>query len=139
MPREELFREMAEADSFVFPSLRDGGGLVVVEAMAAGKPVVCFDLAGPGLHVTEECGIKVPAHSPEQAILDLALAFHRLYSSDALRARMGISSRKRAEELYDWDRVAERIDSVYGDALRAQSSSKEEPVPAQVPQRSAGG
>jgi glycosyltransferase involved in cell wall biosynthesis len=139
MPREELFREMAESDAFVFASLRDGGGLVVVEAMAAGKPVVCFDLAGPGLHVTEECGIKVYAHSPEQAILDLASAFHRLYSMEALRAGMGLAARKRAEEIYDWSRVAERINRVYLDALRAQPSSEEEPVPARVSQRSAEG
>jgi glycosyltransferase involved in cell wall biosynthesis len=139
MPREELFREMAECDAFVFPSLRDGGGLVVVEAMAAGKPVVCFDLAGPGLHVTEECGIKVAARSPEQAAQDLAAAFSRLALDAGLTAEMGRAARRRAEQVYDWSRVAERINRVYLDALRAQSSSEEEPVPAQVPQRSAGG
>ena len=139
MPREDLFREMAECDTFVFPSLRDGGGLVVVEAMAAGKPVVCFDLAGPGLHVTEECGIKVAARSPEQAVQDLAAAFSRLALDAGLRAEMGLAARRRAEQVYDWSRVAERINRVYLDALRAQASSGEEPAPARVPQRSAGG
>jgi len=139
MPREDLFREMAEADAFVFPSLRDGGGLVVVEAMAAGKPVICFDLAGPGLHVTEECGIKVAARSPEQAVQDIAAAFSRLALDAGLRAEMGRAARRRAEQVYDWSRVAERINRVYLDALRAQPSSEEDPVPARVPQRSAGG
>ncbi len=139
MPREELFREMAECDAFVFPSLRDGGGLVVVEAMAAGKPVVCFDLAGPGLHVTEDCGIKVAARSPEQAVEDLAAAFRRLAWDAALRAEMGRAARRRAEQVYDWSRVAEHINRVYLEALRAQPSSEKGPVPARVPQRSAGG
>ena len=47
MPREELLGEMAQCDVSVFPSLRDGGGLVVVESMAAGKPVVCLDEEAP--------------------------------------------------------------------------------------------
>ena len=68
MTQDGLFREMSECDVFLFPSLRDGGGLVVVEAMAAGKPVVCLNLAGPGLHVTEACGegggpVAAPDHS----------------------------------------------------------------------------
>jgi glycosyltransferase involved in cell wall biosynthesis len=117
MPREELFREMAECDAFVFPSLRDGGGAVVVEAMAAGKPVICFDMAGPGLHVTEECGIKVAAGSPEQAVEDIAAAFRRLALDPELRAEMGRASRRRAEQVYDWSRVAERIESAYEEAL----------------------
>ena len=131
MAREDLFKEMAECDAFVFPSLRDGGGLVVVEAMSAGKPVVCFNLAGPGLHVTDECGIRVAAHSPEQAIEDLASAFQRLCSSDGLRLAMGQASRKRAEDVYDWDRVAERIRDIYRDALGPQL----DPVEAVVSRR----
>ena len=47
MPRQELLGLMRQCDTFLFPSLRDGGGAVVVEAMAAGKPVICMDLAGP--------------------------------------------------------------------------------------------
>ena len=56
MARDDLLREMASSEVFLFPSVRDGGGLLVVEAMAAGLPVVCLDLGGPGLHV--------PPHRP---------------------------------------------------------------------------
>ena len=115
MARESLLKEMAASDVFLFPSLRDGGGLVVVEAMSVGKPVVCLDLAGPGLHVTPECGVKVPAHSPEQAVQDLAGALERLYADSALRLRMGQAGRERAREVYDWDRIAERISTLYRD------------------------
>lgn len=119
----DLFREMAECDVFVFPSLRDGGGLVVVEAMAAGKPVVCLDLAGPGLHVTEACGLKVEARSPQQAVHDLARALLRLYADPALRRRMGRAARERAEQVYDWDRVADRVSEAYQQALGAPVSA----------------
>ena len=132
MPREELFREMAECDAFVFPSLRDGGGMVVVEAMAAGKPVVCFDMAGPGLHVTEECGIKVAARSPEQAVEDFAAAFRRLALDPELRGEMGRASRRRAEQVYDWGRVAERIESAYEEALGKAGRPDEANEPEEV-------
>lgn len=117
MARDELFREMAQCDVFVFPSLRDGGGLVVVEAMAAGKPVVCLNLAGPGLHVTETCGVKVAARSPEQAVQDLASGIERLYVDAGLRRQMGLAARQRVEQLYDWDRVADRVMEAYERAL----------------------
>jgi glycosyltransferase involved in cell wall biosynthesis len=88
-----------------------------VEAMAAGKPVVCLDLAGPGLHVTETCGVKVAARSPEQAIQDLASGIERLYVEPGLRRQMGLAARQRVEQLYDWDRVADRVIEAYEQAL----------------------
>ena len=48
----------------IHPSLHDSGGWVCLEAMAAGRPVICLDLGGPGLQVTEKTGIKVKASTP---------------------------------------------------------------------------
>src|SRR2546430_4418443 len=45
------------------PSLHDSGGWVCLEAMAAGRPVICLDLGGPGYQVTEESGIKIDRKS----------------------------------------------------------------------------
>jgi glycosyltransferase involved in cell wall biosynthesis len=104
---------MRSCDVFMFPSLRDGGGAVVVEAMAAGKPVVCFDFGGPGLHINEECGFKVPARDPEQAVCDMAAALERLYTDRELRVRMGQAARQRVQQVYDWDRLCERVLEVY--------------------------
>jgi glycosyltransferase involved in cell wall biosynthesis len=119
MARQQLFTRMVSCDVFLFPSLRDGGGLVVVEAMAAGKPVICLDLGGPGLHVTDQCGIKVTPKSPEQAVTDLAAALERLYNDRGLQVRMGSAARQRVEQVYDWDRVSERVLETYRVALRA--------------------
>ncbi len=118
MPREKVLQKMHSCDVFLFPSLRDGGGAVVVEAMAAGKPVVCLDLAGPGMHVTDECGIKIPAQSPEQVVREMAAALERLYNDKELRCRMGKIARARAEQLYHWDRLGERLNQIYEHALR---------------------
>lgn len=64
MPREQLLSKMASCDVFLFPSLRDGGGAVVIEAMSVGKPVVCLDAGGPGTHITGDCGIKIAPPLP---------------------------------------------------------------------------
>ena len=78
-PREDLLSLMAESDVFLFPSLRDGGGAVVVEAMSMRIPVICLDISGPAMHVTDDSGIKVPAYSPEDSILGLASGLVELY------------------------------------------------------------
>jgi glycosyltransferase involved in cell wall biosynthesis len=121
LPRERLLASMRSCDVFLFASLRDGGGLVVVEAMAAGKPVICMDLGGPSLHITEECGIKVPAHSPHEAIELMAQALEKLYQDIGLRAKMGQAGRARAEQVYCWDRLGERLLRIYNEVLGAPS------------------
>ncbi len=89
MPREQLLAAMRECDVFMFLSLRDGGGLVVIEAMASGRPVVCLNLGGPGLHTVAECGIKVPAHSPEQAVEETADVLELLLQDQDLCRALG--------------------------------------------------
>jgi glycosyltransferase involved in cell wall biosynthesis len=117
MDRDSLLASMCSCDVFLFPSLRDGGGAVVVEAMAAGRPVVCMDLAGPGLHITDECGIKVPARSPDEAVELMAQAMEKLYQEEELRLKMGQAGRARAEEAYSWDHLGERLYKIYQEVL----------------------
>ena len=117
IPRDELLAKMAACDVFLFPSLRDGGGAVVIEAMSAGKPVVCLDSGGPGMHVTKECGIKIAAHSPEDAAHQLAEALERLHQDETLRFQLGKAAKERAEKIYLWDRLGERLMEVYRHAL----------------------
>ena len=56
MPQDEFFRLYDSHDIFVFPSLHDSEGWVVLEAMCKGMPVVCLDLGGPKDIVTELSG-----------------------------------------------------------------------------------
>jgi glycosyltransferase involved in cell wall biosynthesis len=121
MDRNALVANMCSSDVFLFPSLRDGGGAVVVEAMAAGIPVVCMDLAGPGMHITEECGIKIPALSPDKTIDLMAQALERLYQDKDLRLGMGQAGRIRAEQVYSWDHLGERLLGIYEEVLGARS------------------
>jgi glycosyltransferase involved in cell wall biosynthesis len=99
----DVYDKLRECDVLVHPALHEAFGNVCLEAMAADRPVVCLDLGGPALQVTEDTGIKVPATSPEQVIHDLASAFYKLASDPGLRARLSLGARKRVEEHFDWE------------------------------------
>lgn len=118
MPREQFLKELTDCDVFLFPSLRDGGGQVIIEAMAAGKPVICLGIAGPGWHIKEGCGIKVVPRSPKQAIQDIANALEHLIKDRELRYQMGRAARKRAKEVYHWDRLGDHLLKIYQEVLK---------------------
>src|ERR1700754_5082034 len=59
LPQNALFELYRSHDLFLFPSLHDSGGFVVLEALAHGLPVVCLDLGGPKEIVTPESGVIV--------------------------------------------------------------------------------
>ena len=122
VPRDNLLNKMAAVDVFLFTSLRDGGGTVVTEAMAVGTPVVCLDAAGPGLHINENCGLKVVPASPEQAVEGLAAALDVLYSNRSLLKLLGAGAKERAANEYDWDKLGNRLMQIYEEGLAASTT-----------------
>jgi len=118
MLRSEFLNELTSCDVFLFPSQRDGGGQVVIEAMAASKPVICLDIAGPGFHISNEWGIKITPHSPEKAVKEMTEALERLYLDKELRNQLGKKARERAEKEYHWDRLGEKLFKIYKEVLK---------------------
>jgi len=125
IPRDDVMRSIASCSVVLFPSLRDGGGTVVIEAMSSGKAVICLDIAGPGLHITEECGIKVAPADPEVTMARLADAVERLYLDEDLRKKMGEAARERADQNYRWDRLGERLMEIYRPFLRNEDLERD--------------
>jgi glycosyltransferase involved in cell wall biosynthesis len=119
LPRSEALKKLSECDVLVHPSLHDSGGWVCVEAMASGRPVICLDLGGPALQVTEETGFKIPAYAPEQVIEDMAEAMKKLAQNSKLRVRMGEEGRKRVWESFSWERRGWEIEKIYREILCA--------------------
>jgi glycosyltransferase involved in cell wall biosynthesis len=113
LPRDIVFTRLAECDLLLFPSLHDSGGWVSLEAMAAGRPVVCLDLGGPASQVTEETGIKVPAISPEQVVKDLAGALATLAGDPKLCRRMSLAARERVRNYYNWQYIGNQMEQFY--------------------------
>jgi glycosyltransferase involved in cell wall biosynthesis len=113
LSRREVLAKLADCDVLVHPSLHDSSGWACLEAMAAGRPVVCLDLGGPAIQVSNQTGIKIPANSPEQVIADLARAFERLAGDGALRAALSKAARTRVQQEFSWKRHGDRLQSVY--------------------------
>jgi glycosyltransferase involved in cell wall biosynthesis len=123
LPRAQVLGWMQTADVLLHPSLRDSGGGVLLEAMMAGKPVVCLDLGGPGEIITDECGFKVRAGDSDQVVSDMAAALEKLAADPALRQRMGEAGRRRVLERFDWDKRGEEMMEIY----RQVSASRRSP------------
>lgn len=113
IPRDELLSKLEECHVLVHPSLHDSGGWVCSEMMAAGRPVICLDLGGPAIQVTEETGFKIPAHTPKQAVHDLAEAMVRLAKDPKLRMHMGHAGQKRVSEAYSWETKGQLLVQLY--------------------------
>ena len=124
LPREQLLKLMGSSEVFLFPSLRDGGGTVVIEAMGLGKPVICLDTGGPGMHITNECGVKIAPESPEQAAREIAEALEDLCQNEDRRLELGQAARKRAEDLYLWDKLGDRLTDIYDQAINQKGAGK---------------
>jgi glycosyltransferase involved in cell wall biosynthesis len=122
LPHKELLEKMHDIDVFLFPSFRDGGGAVVVEAMSSGIPVICLNTGGPGFHIQDEWGIKIEPKNPEYVINEIAKALEKLYLDKDLRERLGKAARKRSEEFYLWDRLGEKMEEIYEEALELTSN-----------------
>jgi glycosyltransferase involved in cell wall biosynthesis len=130
LTRVDALAKLAACQALVHPSLHDSGGYVCLEAMAAGRPVICLDLAGPATQVTENTGIKVPAQDPQQAVRDLANAMITLANNPDMRLRMGQAARERAATVFAWERKGESLSALYeslADSARSFSPSELHP------------
>ena len=74
IPRAELLALYGRADIFVFPSLHDSSGNVVLEALSRGLPVVCLDLGGPAQYVDSSCGVVIGTQGLSRDALEAKLA-----------------------------------------------------------------
>ena len=109
-PHDEIWQEYRKSLAFVFPSLHDSGGMVVLEALAAGLPVICLDLGGPAAIVTADCGIIVQSRVGDEAavITRLAHAMIHLATDSADRERLSEGAVLRARDT-TWDLAADRL------------------------------
>jgi glycosyltransferase involved in cell wall biosynthesis len=116
--RPKTLERLGECDVLVHPSLHESGGIVCLEAMATGRPVICLDLGGPALQVTDEVGMRIPAAQRDRAVDGIAGAMTVLARDSELRKKMGEAGRARvAGREYSWDRKLEIYEGAYREVL----------------------
>ncbi|WP_405218117.1 glycosyltransferase family 4 protein [Agrococcus sp. Ld7] len=113
VPRAEVDGFYRRADVFCFPSYREPGGNVALEAMSFGLPVIVCRRGGPGANVDDTCAFRLDAVSPEQLAADCAGAIRRLVEAPALRQRMGAAARERVANTHLWRHRFERMSELY--------------------------
>lgn len=105
----ELFER---ADAFVFSSLRDSFGSVVLEAMGFGLPIVTLDHQGVGCFLSSETAIKVPVTNPQETVNGLSQAIRVLSDNPDLRRMMGEAALRFARQ-HTWESKAKRMCGIY--------------------------
>ena len=110
LPRAEVEAHYAAADIFVAPSKYESFGLIFIEAMCFGKPVVAYDVGGAAEIVSNGVdGLLAPAGAPHE----LAAAIARLVEDGALRETLGRNARKTYESAYTTDLMIDRLEAYY--------------------------
>jgi glycogen synthase len=124
VPIEDLVRLYSGAQLFVCPSIYEPFGIINLEAMACGCPVVASKVGGiPEAVADGETGTLVPFESrgapdfepvdPDRFSRDLADAVNHLLGDHELRARMREAGRRRVETLFSWSAIAQDTLELY--------------------------
>jgi len=113
IPHEQLQGHLTQCHIFGFPSVREFGGGVVLEAMALGLVPIVVDYAGPGELVTADTGYKVPMGRREEIVRGFREGLQAICAQpDQLRNR-GECARNRVMTLFTWEQKAAQIGEVY--------------------------
>jgi starch synthase len=124
LSQTELRAVLTSATTFVCPSIYEPLGIVNLEAMACGVAVVGTATGGiPEVVDDGVTGRLVPIEqatdgtgtplNPDKFVADLAATLTAVVSSPKLAKKMGAAGRERAEQLFSWDRIAERTKEIY--------------------------
>jgi len=113
--RSDIAEILNCTDIFLLPSLNEGFGIVLVEAMAMKKPVIATNVGGiPEIVVNETTGILVPPKDPEA----FSSAIIKLYNNPETSLEMGLAGYSRAKELFDITTTVNEFEGLYNDLIK---------------------
>ena len=101
IPQKSLFALYEKMHCFLFPSLHDSSGNVVLEAMSFALPIVCLDVGGPATLVDETCATVVSTKAASEAMVvkGLSVAIARLQQDETLRLRHAAAALHQAKAM----------------------------------------
>jgi glycosyltransferase involved in cell wall biosynthesis len=108
---------LADTDCLLMPSIRECGGAVVLEAMAASKPVIATRWGGPADYLDTTCGVLIEPLHDQQMTHDFANAMDLMAGSPSRARTLGEAGRARVEREFDWERKIDRMEQIYQAAI----------------------
>ena len=118
--QQETVSYYRDSDIFCFPSVREFGGAVVLEAMANGLPCIVINNGGIAEYVTEETGFKIDPISRDFVVKELTECIAKLVQNDDLRNGMSMNAIQRSRD-FSWSAKAEKIVNIYSKLLESKA------------------
>ena len=123
VPQQETAGYYRQADLFCFPSVREFGGAVVLEAMACGLPCIVVDHGGIAEYTTPETGFKLAPVSRVAVVRELASRIETLFYDRVLLEKMSAAALRQAEN-FSWQAKARQLLSVYETVLHTTKATR---------------
>ena len=128
-PQDVVMRHYQSADIFVFPSFREPGGNVTLEAMSFGLPLIVCDRGGPAAAVNDDCAYRLPVTTPQDLAVRVAEALRRLTVDRPLREAMGAAAYRHVQSTALWEHRIACMEEVFRDLVGAPGGRRREAVP----------
>ena len=129
LPHPEAMAILARSHIMAFPSIREFGGGVVVEAMARGVVPIVVRYGGPSDLVEEGCGISLALKNERDTVQDLERVLKELVKNPDRIKQLGEAARVKAQSTFTWERKTELLATVMNHAMGAG------PRPSLVPKQ----
>jgi glycosyltransferase involved in cell wall biosynthesis len=119
---QEVLAKLAQAHVLMHPALHESFGRICLEALAAGRPVVCLDIGGPASQITPETGFAAPATTPEKSVAAMAAFLEKLDRDRPRLEAMSVNARERVQQNFTIGKFNEKMQRFYGEAVEQHRS-----------------
>lgn len=112
---EKMQENYDNADVFVFPSLRETSGTVLVEAMAHGLPVIALNQGGAALLISEKDGFLVSGGNRKDYVIRMAEIIEECIRKPEIVRKKGLAASKKVFNDYTWERKISFMNGIYNE------------------------
>lgn len=113
MPRAEVVALLATHDAFLFTSVRDTSGYVLLEAMLASLPVITLNHQGAAEMTTDQTALRITPTTYAATVTGLTEAIIGLVQTPDLRQQLGTAGRAHVLQHHTWDERARQMNEIY--------------------------
>ncbi|MEB3250657.1 MAG: glycosyltransferase family 4 protein [Cyanobacteriota bacterium] len=113
VPYDDFARVMQQADIFAFPSIRELGGNVILEAMAVGLTCVVVDYGGPATFIDTDRGVKIAMGDFSHLTHEYQVTLEHLVAHPDEVVRLGKAAHEHALQYYSWEVRSQKMLEIY--------------------------